>query len=95
MEITLHPKSDIATGDLLRVEEIYGGRLDMSTLRYERIAKLIKLPDHTDLIRACKKLLIYRDVNPLNFQLEKADDFIDIIRDILTEMELSGYTYEG
>jgi len=34
-----------------------------------------------DLLEACKELIAYRDRNgPLNFQLEKADDFIHRMR---------------
>lgn len=36
---------------------------------------------------ACEKLIDYRDHNVLNFQLEKADDFIRMIRDAVTQPE--------
>jgi hypothetical protein len=43
---------------------------------------LRKIADsHDDLLTACEGLIKYRDsAGPLNFQLEKADDFIDLMR---------------
>lgn len=35
---------------------------------------------HYDLIAACEKLINYRNQNTLNFQLEKADTYIDMMR---------------
>ena len=38
-------------------------------------------PDESTLQAACRKLIIYRErVGALNFQLEKADDFINLMR---------------
>lgn len=51
----------------------------------EDTARLMSLaPDFLD---ACKGLIDYRDHNVLNFQLEKADDFINKMRDLIYMLE--------
>jgi hypothetical protein len=84
MEVSIHPKTDIKEGDLFRVDHIYNDRLDMSTLKYGKTARLEKI-DQNNLIDICKKLIKYRDNNTLNFQLEKLDDYLDTIRQLITE----------
>ena len=39
------------------------------------------------LLEACKLLIAYRDKNTLNFQLEKADDFIRMMRAAIAAAE--------
>lgn len=42
------------------------------------------------LLDACKKLIAYRDAyGPLNFQLEKADDFIHMMRIAIAAAEVT------
>lgn len=40
-----------------------------------------------ELLEACKALVDYRDHNGLNFQLEKADDFIHLMRIAIAKAE--------
>lgn len=40
-----------------------------------------------ELLEACKGLLEYRDRNTLNFQLEKADDWLDLMRAAIAKAE--------
>lgn len=89
MEVTIHPKSKIKPGDLLKVDKIYEDRLNMASLRYERTAvlELINPIDSGNLVEVCRKLLEYRKHNTLNFQLEKADDYFWQIENILAEID--------
>jgi hypothetical protein len=85
MEVTVHPKSDIRKGDLYTVVKIYDNRLNVANLRYEK--SVVLEPNHR-LFNACNGLVKYRNrVGPLQFQLEKADDFIREIERILIGMK--------
>ncbi len=87
MEVEIHPKSDLKEGDLLQVEMIYENRFDMVKLKNIRSARLEKIVYRGDLLSVCRKLIDYRKHNTLNFQLEKADDFLRDIENILNSID--------
>ena len=74
----IHPDGDLVTA---KFDPQYGS---------DGVAWVIKRPEYKanarliaaapQLLEACKGLIAYRDHNVLNFQLEKADDFIRMMR---------------
>jgi hypothetical protein len=85
MEVTVHPKTEIRKGDLYTVVKVNDNRLDVANLRYVKSAIL---ENNQRLLDACNGLVKYRNrVGALQFQLEKADDFIREIERILIEIK--------
>ena len=85
--ILLHPVTLVPV--TTQVVELEGfGRIgewyDYSDSPEENIALISAAPD---LLEACKKLVEYRRRNTLNFQLEKADDFINAMKNAIAKAE--------
>jgi hypothetical protein len=90
MEITIHPKSNLKSGDYLRIDSIHDNRLDMLNLKMIKSASVTKIPNnkeiHDNLIIVCENLLNYCKGSPLNFQFEKLGDYLRDIENILTDL---------
>ena len=80
MEITINQSSTMQEGDLYRVDKIWDNRLDMANLRYSKTARIERfLPNNSvnlQIKHTFEKMMHYREMNTLNFQLEKMDDYL-------------------